>query len=227
MRVVFGHQSVGQNLLDGIRELAAAGLPAANVTSPEELGAAVGDVAIGAFRVGRNGNPQSKLRHFAAVAQSPAGLRADAVLFKFCYVDFHQGTDVIALFDDYRFTMDTVRRQRPERLVGQVTVPLRTLSSGAIARIRHQFDRHHPQLHHNVVRDRFNELLRREYGGSRSLFDLGAIESGDQNGWPRQVLGPNGPVSALRPEYSADGGHLNVHGRRVSAQGFLAYLGRL
>lgn len=226
MRIVFGHQSVGQNILTGLRELADSGEPAPAVTGLGEANTTNTTDSIAAFRIGRNGDPRAKLAHFIEAARNKEALCAELVLFKFCYVDVDERTETADLFDHYRRTIDLVRRQRPGRIVGQVTVPLRTLAFGLVARLRHLLGRHHSQLRHNAARDHFNAMLRHEYGSSGFLFDLAAVESGD-DALPFRVPGPHGPVSALRPEYSSDGGHLGAVGRRVVAREFIGYLERL
>ena len=208
--ILFGHQSVGQNLLEGIRDLAPA--PAAKFS-------------IAPFRVGRNHDPASKLEHFATVVRSEAAQGARLALFKFCYVDIDENTDVRALFDSYARTMDSLRREFPGLRFGHVTVPLRSVSSGLLTRLRHLAGRHHAQVRRNAARHRFNELLRRHVA-SESLFDIAAVEARGVDGEPRTTPGREGPLPVLAPEYTSDGGHLNDLGRRVVAREFLAFIER-
>src|SRR5947209_7185202 len=80
-RVYFGHQSVGTNILQGVKELSrAAGVP---VFIKDEF-------------VPENGDPRRKLESFKKAVGS--GSRYDVALVKFCYVDIDAETDAAALF---------------------------------------------------------------------------------------------------------------------------------
>ncbi|HEY6912046.1 MAG TPA: hypothetical protein VI356_21895, partial [Myxococcales bacterium] len=94
--VFFGHQSVGMNLIDGLRELSAEqGVPLKVV---EEKGAL--EVPAGTFAhsyIPENGDPMRKLRSFAQ-ALDGAKTEPAVAMMKFCFVDFAAGTDARALF---------------------------------------------------------------------------------------------------------------------------------
>ena len=96
-RVVFGHQSVGQNILDGVQALAAQAnisLPIVKSRTPEASN------GIFHFFVGQNEDPLSKLKDFAGALESGAAEGTGIALLKLCYIDFrchhrtaHRGTD--------------------------------------------------------------------------------------------------------------------------------------
>jgi hypothetical protein len=98
--VLFGHQSVGNNILDGVRDLAAAEgvtLRIVEVSRAEAL-------APGTFAhalVAENGDPRRKLSSFEA-ALGPGPTTAEIALVKLCFVDIVEGTDVEDLFARYR-----------------------------------------------------------------------------------------------------------------------------
>src|SRR6266850_2357550 len=84
-RIYFGHQSVGANLLDGLRELAGReGVPLRIVEAP--TASAVGPATFGHSFVAENRDPLKKLESFRAALDSGA---VDIALLEFCYVDIN------------------------------------------------------------------------------------------------------------------------------------------
>ena len=111
-RVFFGHQSVGQDVLDGIRGLyAAAGRP---------------PPAIEDARLGANGQPLLKIEDFDTRMRAGAAGRVDVAMMKLCYVDVTAATDVTTLFETYRTTLAALERDFPDTAFLHVTVPLTT-----------------------------------------------------------------------------------------------------
>ena len=133
-RIFFGHQSVGVNLLDGIKQLSATtGVPVriVEVTSAS----AVQPGTFGHAFVAENENPLRKLKSFdQAMGVHRTGL--DIALVKFCFVDFNSETDVKGLFARYRITLDTLQARNPGTTFVHVTAPLTTVESGIKIRIK-------------------------------------------------------------------------------------------
>lgn len=73
-RILFGHQSVGTDILEGVTELIdqlhAAPLRMIAGTGPGVTPSAAGFLA--EVRIGRNGDPQSKFEAFRAAVDGPA-----------------------------------------------------------------------------------------------------------------------------------------------------------
>lgn len=215
--VLFGHQSVGQNILDGIAELAHTGVavPRVLVDLNQPTDAAPG-VTLAHFRVGKNGAPLTKIHDFERTVMGDAGRRAQAALFKFCYVDLRDANQVAPLFEAYLQMTERLQRERPDLVLAHVTMPLRSVPTGIVATARRLLGQRHPQSAANAARHAFNELLRERCGSVAPLFDLAAIESGGRDAAPR-----------LLPLYTDDGGHLNRQGRQVVAERFVDFLERL
>lgn len=193
--VLFGHQSVGENILDGVRSLIGA-----RPLSWRDV------------RIGRNEDPISKIEAFRRLVQQE-GKRGTIAFFKFCYIDFKAGTDVSRVFAEYKATFEQLARERPETVFAHVTVPLTTLPSGAKAWLARCLGSTLWGEAENVSRHAFNELLRREYGGS-SLFDLAGIEAGDPLN-PQRYVRSGQSIPMLWSAYTYDGCHLNAEGKRV------------
>ena len=96
-RILFGHQSVGMDLLRGIHSLSvSATISDIDTGSPSNKG-----YGIFHFRIGENGDPYSKIDEFAAHIQSRE-TRWDVAAMKLCYVDIDRHTDVDEVFEHYR-----------------------------------------------------------------------------------------------------------------------------
>lgn len=96
--IYFGHQSVGGNILDGVRAVTAtipgAELKLLQTDDPKKLTAGVWAHSL----VGANEDPLSKIGAFAQAMDRGFAERADVAFFKLCYIDFNPATDVRSLF---------------------------------------------------------------------------------------------------------------------------------
>jgi hypothetical protein len=229
--VYFGHQSVGANLLDGIRDVLkdAPGRTWAIVESEEP--AKVGGPALVHSWIGRNGVPISKLEAFSDVLRrSPPG-RIDVALVKFCFVDFSDQTDVPDLFRRYADTLAGLKQGFPGTTFVHVTVPLTGSPDGPKWMLRNAVKRlvgrHVRGPRDNGPINEFNDLLRKMYLGREPVFDLAALESTHADG--SRVVSPVAGTSvySLASEYTFDGGHLNERGRRMAALELLRLLASL
>jgi hypothetical protein len=203
--VFFGHQSVGENLLEGVRTL----------IGPRAL-------AWTDARIGENEYPLSKLEAFRTMVTEGPGRDAGLAFFKFCYVDFHARTDVDRLFDAYTVALRKLARARPATVFGHVTVPLTTVSRGPRAWLTRRLGRPVWGEAENEKRHAFNELLRHQYGG-RALFDLARFEAGDPRK-PQRYERHGKSIPMLWSAYSQDGGHLNDAGKLALATELLRFV---
>ena len=224
--VLFGHQSVGRNILDGVRELMAESddAPLRLVTGADPS-RADGPVLV-EFAVGENGDPGSKAVDFAAAVDRFAGTEKLVALYKHCYLDVTPETDPDAMFRAYAEGADELLRRHPGLTLVHVTLPLTTVESAPERLVRSLLGRT-TRLELNAKRTRFNRLLRERYAGRAPVFDLAAIESTQPDGRPRFVEQRGDTVYALAEAWTDDGGHLNRAGSRVAAASFLALLSRL
>lgn len=198
--VFFGHQSVGRDILTGVREL----------SYPRSL--AWEDAAIG-----ENTKPLSKIAAFVERVTARA-LKPQIAFFKFCYVDFDQQVDERLVFEAYADALKSLRRHAPETTFIHVTAPLTVRTQG----LREWLTRQNRAALENRKRHAYNELLRAEYAASEPVFDLAALESGAFAGGTANIESCDAP--ALTPTLTDDGGHLNRIGRIVVAEHLLRLL---
>ena len=226
-KIFFGHQSVGNNIMKGIEELMKKN-PSIRLHVLES--SKPSDFSSGIFahsQIGRNEDPEYKIHDFVRVMDKGIGGKADIAFFKFCFVDIDSGTDVEKLFTDYKNTMAMLKEKYPQTMFVHCTVPLlrkkittpKSLLKKLLGKDDGFFDNSH-----NVARNRFNDLLRKEYEGRAPIFDLAGIESTYPDG-SRETFTANGKrYYSLVPEYTYDGGHLNELGRTKAAEQLLLLL---
>jgi len=210
-RIYFAHQSVGANIIAGLKELARSE-----------------DVALPRFSdsfVEENGAPLKKLQNFRAELAHRPGV--DVAILKFCYVDITADTDVRGLFEEYRDAVEELRAKYPRTTFVHVTLPLTDVQGGVKAFAKRLLGRHPYGTVENLRREEYNALLRKAYAGREPLFDLARLESTDPAGHVVTVAWDGEAAPALASAYTDDGGHLNETGRVRAARELVRVLAAL
>lgn len=219
-KVVFGHQSVGGNILDGVRLLAQRDGAQVDIVEQRSSPSSSG---FSHFMVGRNEDPLSKISDFVATVDAGAIDGADVALMKFCYVDFSAETDVQEIAQSYISNLDALAQRHPDTVFVAVTTPLRSVQTGPKAWIKKLLGREPAQYVENSVRADFNQLIRDHYSGDGRLFDLAKVEA-EATG-KRTTVNVNGrEVETLARELTSDGGHLNEQGQILVATELLKFI---
>lgn len=225
-KVFFGHQSVGRNVLQGIRELgtlAGVDLPSGAV----EDGVSAAELCLVDAHVGTNTRPYEKIDEFTELMRSGLARDVDIAFMKFCYVDANSGFSAEEIFHAYVTAMESLESEFPETTFVYLTMPLtatRTDVRGLIKRVLGMETRGRED---NIERNRFNDLLRERKGGDGRLFDIAAAEYTHPDGSIETFKRNGRTYRAMVPAYSDDGGHLNERGRRVVAEQLIVYLANL
>lgn len=198
-RTVFGHQSVGWQVLQGV-EMWADELGAPDPIFPDYEGAGLPESGgfLGHFYCGTNGNSFTKTAEFLSHLQNGLASQVDIVVMKFCYADLRSGSGYTPqqMFDDYKAWVDAVESQFPQLTVIYATeaIVMGQNSDGV----------------NNGLRQTFNNLVRAEYGASGRLWDVADIQSTDPSS--NKVL--YGGVESLYSGYaSPDQRHIYGLGR--------------
>jgi len=229
-RVFFGHQSVGDNIIQGMNELMDEhNVLRINIERTKRL-ACFEKGVFAHFSIGKNENPAAKIQDFEQILRSGIGEKADIAFFKFCFVDIASGTDIQKVFSDYARTMGSLKTAYPRVIFVHVTVPLlRKEKSSPKAWLRKLLGKADGFFanEHNVQRNEYNQLIMKKYAGKEPIFDLAGVESTYPDG-TRQTFAEGGKTYySLVPEYTEDGGHLNELGRKRVAEQFLIFLARI
>lgn len=222
--VFFGHQSVGQNIMEGVADLLNARPDAIRLTAVAQGRPDPAQLTPGTLlhtAVGTNGDPYSKIRAFTEMMHSGLGEAADVALFKFCYIDVEASTDVDRLFAEYRQAMTALSERYPATRFVHVTMPLRMVQTGPKAWIKRTLGRPLGGHAENILRNRYNDLLRTEYEGKQPFFDLARVESTLADGSRVTFRQGDREFFALNPSYTPDNGHLNEQARVLVAGAFL------
>lgn len=222
-KIFFGHKSVGNNILDGVRDLAGSEprLKLNIVRSSDPL--SISGPALVEFEIGQNGDPKSKMDAFAAILDKGYGAQGGIALFKFCYIDVGSSTDVAQMFGQYRDRVTALKAQYPAWRAVHVTVPLTRAEVGPKAWAKRLLGRTTSQ-DVNIKRNQFNTLIRQTYGTTDPIFDLAEVESTHADGTRSFFTRGGEKIYVLAPEYASDSGHLNREGSLVAAQKFLSVL---
>jgi hypothetical protein len=220
-RIFFGHQSVGVDIMQGVRDLraevagTALNLVAWADSSPVPTGPFFADAL-----VGRNSDPNSKCDAFGTVVQELAPDSLDVALLKFCYVDIKDRTDVEQMFAYYVGVMDRLKRTYPRVTFIHVTVPLTERGSAWKRWAKKLLGREDVWEIASIKRAAFNTKLVEHYQ-NEPIFDLAKIESTYPDGSRNSFESGGSTVYMLVGAYTRDGGHLNELGRRVAARALI------
>jgi hypothetical protein len=226
-RIFFGHQSVGDNIMDGVADVLR-DEPRIGLRVAGDEAALAGDGGTFAHgRVGKNGDPGLKTDDFARRIEGPLRGRVDVAFHKYCYADIIETSDVNAIFDRYRTTMARLRADFPGVVFVHVTTPLVRVQSGPKATLKLLLGKSPGRYGGNFARERFNDLMREAYRGREPLFDLATVESTRPDGSREAIRAGNRRGYALVPAYTSDNSHLNEVGRRRVAEELLVFLARL
>lgn len=224
-KIFFGHQSVGDNILQGVRDVMAGDprLKINIVTSADPQ--SVPGFAFVETHIGANRNPQSKDQAFAAILDKGFGAQGGIALYKYCYIDFSPTTDVQQVFENYRKGITEVKRKYPSLTIVHATVPLTAEETKGtvkeqIKRVLRRVIGRDP----NIKRNRFNQLLRQAYEGKDPIVDIAEVESTHADGTRSYFLRGAEKIYTLAAEFTTDGGHLNETGRRAVAAKLLFVL---
>ena len=136
------------------------------------------------------------------------------------------GTDVKKVFDMYSKTMDSLSLSYPNTLFVHTTVPLRKIQSGFKASIKKIVGKS-IGIEDNIVRNEFNKMLKSKYQNIAPIFDIALFESTRPDGEREYIETDEDTCYNLVPEYTFDGGHLNIKGEDYLASQLLIFLSQI
>jgi hypothetical protein len=220
VRIYFGHQSVGRNILDGVERLSQQAKAPVTIVAVGSNPAA--DAWFAESYLGRNGEPASKCDAFREELDRLDG-RVDIALMKFCFVDFDGEIQPGDVFQKYSSTIEGLKQRYSGVVFVHATAPLHVSGSGVKQWIRDALGRGDVSRPANLKRAEFNDLLRKRYK-DEPIFDIAAVESTESGGGRRSFTMGGRTAYSLAPEYSSDGGHLNAAGSAVAARELLRTL---
>lgn len=225
-RVFFGHQSVGENIINGLQELARQSQQYLSILDLESYLAEHQSGCMVHTPIGQNLKPLTKCEDFERIIDQELSDKIDYALLKFCYIDINRESVVTELFAEYRKSMDGLIQRHPDITFIHTTAPLRHSPGGAGVWVREMLGRPNNSKLDNCKRNEFNRLLLDTYGDTR-VVDIARAQSTYTNGRRESFRMDGEDYYALIGNYTSDGGHLNELGRRQVAQAFAQDLARI
>ena len=223
-KIYFGHQSVGFNIIDGVKDLMIENPKIKlNIVETNDV-KDIGGGALAHSTVGKNKDPKSKIDDFSKYIDQGIGNSADVVALKFCYVDITSDTDINNIFQEYKNKVEELRKSYPSLTIIHFTVPLTIRQIGWKAAIKKIIGRPIGGVADNMKRNEYNELLIKEYQEKDPILDIAKVESSYPDGKRNSFSMYGKTYFSLIPEYTNDGGHLNEIGRKKVAEQFLFVL---
>lgn len=195
LRVVFGHQSVGFDVIHGLQALSASKPERYRLTIQPQIQPQwfTRNAGMGEWFLGQNGNAIGKVDEFVRQVRAGFGDHVDVAMMKLCYADITDQADPKGIFEHWRDAYEGLEKDYPKVRFVWWTVPVPKPDRLA------------------EKRTAINDLIRahvRAHG--QTLLDLADIESHDASG--KAILHPGGGEK-LDEAYSRDpGGHLNDEG---------------
>ena len=220
VRILFGHQSVGNDILEGIKTFFESHQDSPSLVIKEiSPGDGIDSPGLYEAKIGKNRFPDTKIDDFKKMVLEN-GNSLDIAFMKFCFIDIDESTEIERLFRSYVQMIDQIKESFPKIRIIHFTVPLQSHVNGKKEWLMSFLK---PDLK-NMYKWKFNQLLREKYRNNELVFDLARIESTCKDG-SRKVLTQNGiSFEVLNEEYTNDGGHLNKIGQEVVAKDLLHFL---
>lgn len=220
VRVLFGLQSIGYDIVNGVpKAFTSAGLARPKVIKWSAAAKTKGPF-LATASIGRDGDPRSKLKAFAdLVNEAPRG-SAQVALMAFNYQDISAEADVDSLFQSYLATMDSLETANPDITLLYSTVPVTAGNSWReveAATVEGLSGVTQPVWQDNIARERFNTMIRQQYAASGRLFDIAALQADLGDGKVAAKQHENQLYYVLNPELSSNGRRLNARGSRELA----------
>lgn len=221
-RVFFAHQSVGRNILEGVRELSTQTGVRLRIV---EVKAGEAPTGAGLFHtfIGENGDPDRKLTEFVASVSGHSESTYDVAMLKFCYVDLEDGSkeqSPSALLTRYESSMAGLAKERPQTSLIHATMPLTADPRGWKTTLKRWLGRATWTDEANRRRGEYNRQLRRLYA-TGDIFDLAHLEATRPDGSLSSFTRDGREVETMFAGYTPDGGHLTDAAARRMAAAFL------
>lgn len=222
-KIYFGHQSVGRNLLDGVQDVISQskGIKLRIVetqTMPSDGG------VIAHSLIGENTKPVSKIKDFVSVIDSSKENAPEVVALKFCYVDAHDQVNVKDLFATYKEEMEKMKSRHDNVQIVHFTMPLVAQELTWKIRLKLMAGKEPWELKDSIKRNQYNQLLLKNYTGKELIFDIARFEATAPDGSVATYSYKGEEFLLMQKQYTDDGGHLNITGRKFIAEQFLLFL---
>ncbi|MBN1599797.1 MAG: hypothetical protein JW894_15995 [Bacteroidales bacterium] len=222
-KFIFGHQSVGYNIMDGVNLLEEKTGINLNVRETRDF-KSFQEPGLIHFAVGSNKDPNSKVDDFVKL-MNEISVDSNAIAsFKFCYIDIRRFDNVDSVFGYYKENMLKLKELYPEAKMFLFTSPYRAIQKGPKGLLKKIMGKPAGEVENNIRRAKFNEMLIDELSSEFPVFDLGKVESTRPDGQPFTFKWKGKTYPSIYPKYTFDRGHLNKFGSEVVATNLIYFL---
>ncbi|MDR3598829.1 hypothetical protein [Clostridium sp.] len=224
--IFFGHQSVGGNIVSGLKKIYSESNQNDSVVEELNDNSRLEGKYFVHTNIGNNGEPDSKFREFENIVNKLSGKKLEIAMMKLCFVDINKNTKLEDVFNSYASMVDSTQKKYPNLTIVHFTVPLKSQPSfiNKIKAIIKNRDIDDPQ--DNIARNRYNDLILSKYS-NQFVFDLAKVESTYPDNTREFIIINGKPVYTLIKEYTDDGGHLNKMGQQIIAENLIAKLAQV
>ena len=223
-KIFFGHQSVGYNIIDGMRTILERDHEVSLNIIEGKRPSLFQHPVFAHVTIGTNGKPLTKFNDFEKILNSGVGNQAEISFMKLCYVDINKQTEIKSLFENYVRMVERLQQKYPKLVIVHFTVPLRVSMPTWKTRLKGMLGKEIWEFADNIQRNAYNQMIRAKYGSSGHLFDLAALESQGGDGRRYEFFEHGIAYEMLAPNNSTDGGHLNKRASVKIAKNLLIFL---
>ena len=224
--IYFGHKSVGNNIIEGIRTIARDNKRNDIIIYRLDDEEKLPKNYFVHSSIGKNGDPISKIREFQTNIDSLIKENLKIAMMKFCFADFDKNSDIDGVFQTYVTTINSMKNNYPDLIIIHFTIPLKAEKSflGKLkAFVKGESDK---IFYDNFARNKYNDLIWSNYP-AENIFDIAKIESTYSDG-KRKIEKLNGvQCYFMINEYSRDGSHLNELGQKLVANELINYIAKI
>ena len=225
-RIFFGHQSVGYNIIDGLKSIAEESGISLTIEKIGEKPLTTGSKFVH-FNPGQNTNPKSKIDGFVDQMKAIGNEYAPEIAFlKLCYIDFPPEADVKGIMDYYKERIKILKKENSGTMFIHVTSPLTVYPKDIKNKAKRMLGLQVWGDASNEARCKYNELLYKTFSKDL-IFDIARIESTHADGSRETFTVQGSQYYCMLPAYTKDGGHLNTLGKRIVASELATFLARI
>lgn len=223
MKIYFGHQSVGRNILAGMEAWEKETGMSMEIIESREF-STVPETGFVHFAIGHNGDPRGKVDDFVSLMGQVRPEENPIAFFKFCYVDVTSETDVESEYTYFKENMLELIDRYPNIRFIASTVPYTFVQSGPKSLVKKVLGKDPYGAPENIKRNEFNEMILSDLGTIMPVFDLAALESTLPDGSVETYRYKGAEYPCLPDLYRSDYGHLNSVGSKMISFNLLAFL---
>jgi hypothetical protein len=219
-RIYYGHRSIGNNIITGIRDLMKENSQIKfNIIKPGDRV----NHKEGFFMhsmISQNASPKSIADDYEKLMSEVSGEYFDIVFIR--YTPFYDKSDLKDIFADYKETLRLLKNKYPKTIFVHGTFPLNRSKTSWKTWIKKIFGKKDIwEYEQNIKVNEFNKLLRKEYYAKEPFFDIAKFQSTYPNGKRSTFTKDGKTYFHTVSDYTYDGVHLNERGRKIVAEQLL------